>query len=102
MGYRTNVQHRHTLTALLDAGVDLLVAEPDAVWTRNPLEDPDLMDRGVDIVGISDGSGGIGFGFIRIKSNEPRDVSSACAPSFDAEMRAAARIAHPQRADARE
>jgi hypothetical protein len=51
--------------------VTILLVEPDAAWIRNVYDQNDLVDdMGDDIVGMSDDAGGIGFGFLRLKSNK--------------------------------
>lgn len=71
-GYWRTTQNRVVVIGdLLRAGVTILLVEPDATWIRNVYEQDDLMrDMSDDLVGMSDDAGGIGFGFLRLKSNK--------------------------------
>ena len=45
--------------------VPVMIIEPDAVWTENPLDDPAITDSEADMVGFTDGDEGVG-GIVRI------------------------------------
>jgi hypothetical protein len=64
----------NALGKILKSGTSFLLFEPDAIWVQNPLEDPHLITPGYDIIGFSDNSGGIGFGWLLLKSN-PRVIA---------------------------
>ena len=65
LGYWLLVHIRvKTIIKIIQANIPFLLCEPDAVWVRNPLQDPALHTN-ADIIGFDDG-GIPGFGFIRI------------------------------------
>jgi hypothetical protein len=69
-GYWKLVQIRvKALGDILSSGASMLLFEPDAIWAQNPLTDPELLNPAFDIIGFSDSSGGIGFGWLLLKSN---------------------------------
>eukprot|EP00944_MAST-04C_sp_MAST-4C-sp1_P015294 g15294.t1 len=69
-GYWKLVQLRvQALGHILYSGVSMLLFEPDAIWAQNPLEDRELFTPGYDIIGFSDDQGGMGFGWLLLKSN---------------------------------
>jgi hypothetical protein len=71
-GYWRTTQNRVAVIGdLLRAGITMLLVEPDATWIRNVYEQDDLVgNMQDDILGMSDDAGGVGFGFLRIKSNQ--------------------------------
>ena len=85
-GYWITTQYRvHTVCALLHSGVNVFIAEPDALWVKNPLLDSDLMHTGAEVAALSDGNGGtVGFGFLFIQStNATQDLFSKLRDIFD-------------------
>ena len=71
-GYWRTTQNRVAVIGdLLRAGITMLLCEADATWVRNVYEQNDLVSNwNQDLIGMSDDEGGVGFGFLRIKSND--------------------------------
>ena len=96
LGYWLATQNRfHTILDMIALGkVPVMIIEPDAVWTENPLDDPAITDSEADMVGFTDGDegvGGIGFGFLRMNPTD-RVISllTMAGQSVDSTLKAAA------------
>eukprot|EP00960_Hanusia_phi_P016786 494482-Hanusia_phi.AAC.1 len=71
LGFFLLTEHRNrVMEQLIDAGIDILLFEADAIWMRNPLQDVNLVYADADVVGFWN-TGKIGFGWTLLRATRP-------------------------------